>query len=268
MALASVVNNCVAWLREELETSRGEHRSIRAMEGLRGFAVFLVFLVHYITLSSPWVPATSALSRPAEWLHSLGNAGVDLFFVLSGYLIYGALIAKPQQFTRYMRRRVRRIYPTFSAVFALYVALSLVVRGESKLPDSSAGTAVYLLQNFFLLPGLVDIRPMISVAWSLSYEMFYYLTIPLVISVLRLRNWSPEARIALLIVGSLTGFVYFGAFGGPVRLLMFLSGILLYELTTYWKASLPSSAGLLFALVVQVAALVLIVKPPPALVIA
>ena len=75
------------WLTQRFELSRGggDH-NVRPMEGLRGFAVFLVFLVHYATLISPWIAQPSALFNVATALHTIGNAGVDLFFVLSGYL--------------------------------------------------------------------------------------------------------------------------------------------------------------------------------------
>ena len=77
------------WLSQQFELSRGGGAdNVRPMEGLRGFAVFLVFLVHYVTLVKPWVTANPILLDFSSKLHSIGNAGVDLFFVLSGYLIY------------------------------------------------------------------------------------------------------------------------------------------------------------------------------------
>ena len=75
-------------IAELFELSRGgEQHNVRAMEGLRGFAVVLVFLTHYATLSAPWVTDGSALASVMRAGHAIGNSGVDLFFVLSGYLI-------------------------------------------------------------------------------------------------------------------------------------------------------------------------------------
>ena len=91
------------WLERLFEVSHGKGRQLRSMEGLRGLAVFLVFLVHYVTLAKPWLAPASFSTRVADGLHNIGNTGVDLFFVLSGYLIYGSLIRKPyirQQWTR------------------------------------------------------------------------------------------------------------------------------------------------------------------------
>src|SRR3989344_8879805 len=96
-----------AWWRDRFELARGgSDNNLRSMEGLRGFAVFLVFLVHFVTLSSPWLSPQSLLSPIADAVHSIGNAGVDLFFVLSGYLIYGSLIERKQVFLPYLKRRL------------------------------------------------------------------------------------------------------------------------------------------------------------------
>ncbi|MEO8036829.1 MAG: acyltransferase, partial [Acidobacteriota bacterium] len=168
-----------AWLSQLLEVSHSGHRALRSMEGLRGFAVFLVFLVHYVTLTAPWVDAASRTSVAGAVLRNVGNSGVDLFFVLSGYLIYGNLIRKGRPFLAYARRRIQRIYPTFLAVFVLYLLLSFVFSGQSKLPHGTIAASGYVLANLLLLPGLLPIEPLITVAWSLSYEVFYYLSAPL-----------------------------------------------------------------------------------------
>src|SRR5262244_2354960 len=95
----SVLASAWQWLAERFELTRGDKgHNVGSMEGLRGFAVFLVFLVHYVTLIDPWIASASSLASFARALHSIGNAGVDLFFVLSGYLIYGSLISRYQPF--------------------------------------------------------------------------------------------------------------------------------------------------------------------------
>jgi len=158
------------WLKQRFELSRGgSAHNVRPMEGLRGFAVFLVFLVHYVTLVAPWLIEHSALYSLARAIHAIGNTGVDLFFVLSGYLIYSSLISRQQQFSRFIARRIKRIYPAFIAVFLIYLFLSFVFTGQNKIPSPASQGIIYLVQNFILLPGLFPIEPMITVAWSLSY---------------------------------------------------------------------------------------------------
>lgn len=221
--------NAMEWLQRQFELSRGAADNVRAMEGLRGIAVFLVFLVHYSSLVGPWLPAHSATTSIAGSLKTLGQAGVDLFFVLSGYLIYGTLISRHQPFFRFILRRIQRIYPTFAVVFVLYIGLSFAVPSQRKIPASLGGGLLYLLKNFFLLPGLFPIVPMITVAWSLSYEIFFYLALPLIIGVLALRARQPWLRATVFGALALGLATYCALFGGPVRLIMFVAGILLYE---------------------------------------
>jgi exopolysaccharide production protein ExoZ len=69
------------------EIGQGAGR-IAPMEGLRGIAVLLVFFVHADTLFSPLLDPGS-IGRRVSWFLSInGHSGVDMFFVLSGYLIY------------------------------------------------------------------------------------------------------------------------------------------------------------------------------------
>jgi len=236
----------VEWLTQRFELSRGGGaHNVRPMEGLRGFAVFLVFLVHYVSLAQPWFAENSGLLTLADAIHTMGNAGVDLFFVLSGYLIYGTLISRPQPFARFMSRRVKRIYPAFLAVFLAYIALSFAFPAENKIPALAPDAILYLVQNLLLLPGLFPIEPMITVAWSLSYEMAYYLAIPALITLFRMRDASTAWRVSFFsILAAATAFCC-AVYGGPVRLIMFVSGILLYEAIDSRIPTPPSAVGLL-----------------------
>ena len=220
------------------------------MEGVRGFAVFLVFLVHYVTLVMPWLEASTATHAIATSIETIGHLGVDLFFVLSGYLIYGMLITKPRPLGRYAVRRVQRIYPTFAAVFVLYLVLSAVFPAESKIPGGFEGV-VYVLQNALLLPGIFAIEPMITVAWSLSYEAFAYVTIPLMIGMFSMRSMPRLQRIMCLLAVSIMLLLLSATWLGHVRLTMFLCGMLVFEAidagAMRWLRgwSLPALAGAL-----------------------
>lgn len=214
------------------------------MEGLRGVAVFLVFLVHFAALSAPWFAGVDWVVSLMYGLNAVGNTGVDLFFVLSGYLIYATLMRRPQPFGVFMARRLRRIYPAFLAVFAVYLVLGFAMPSLNKLPTTDL--PAYIIANLLLLPGLFPITPLITVAWSLSYELFFYLLIPIVIAGVRLRAWSAPQRIAVLVAVSGLLFAYWAANGGHPRLAMFLAGMLLHELlsVTRWR---PPAALALFA---------------------
>jgi len=202
------------------------------MEGLRGIAVTLVFFVHYEALFGGWVAPGTASARAANFLATVGHTGVDLFFVLSGYLIYGAIIKMREVqggYARFMRRRVRRIYPTFLVMLAVYLALSIAVPSESKLPAGRGAALVYLIENALLLPILFRVTPLITVSWSLSYEVFYYATLPLLVGIFGMRRWQQRTRV--LAFGALAAGYVVACFLGAthVQLILFVSGILVYE---------------------------------------
>jgi peptidoglycan/LPS O-acetylase OafA/YrhL len=211
------------------EMPESAHRNL-PMEGLRGLAVTLVFFVHYHALFKFLVDPASSTYAISGFLWSIGHSGVDLFFVLSGYLIYGAVIGKPRGYVSFMRRRIERIYPTFLAVFAIYLVLSLLVPERSKLPSGSGPAIWYIGQNLLLLPGLFNIEPIITVAWSLSYEFSYYLLIPILVGATMMRRWRPSWRVGffLLLAAAFT-LVCLAGWSNHIRLIMFGSGILLFE---------------------------------------
>lgn len=254
------------WLRERFELARGgaSISNLKPMEGLRGVAVLLVFLVHYATLSQPWQPAGGAVAALLAQAHAVGNAGVDLFFVLSGYLIYGSLIERTQRFGPYMGRRLRRIYPAFLVVIAIYLALSLAMPSVSKLPAEPSEAAWYLLWNLLLLPGMLPIQPIVEVAWSLSYELFYYLVMPALIAVAALRRRSRAWRIGFFLVVLGLGLLLAGIHGGPVRLSLFLAGVLLHEILGRWPHLRPHGVWAWLGWVLA-ALVMLLPMPGPAL---
>lgn len=221
---------------------------LRPMEGLRAVAVTLVFFVHFESLFGNWLAPHSAGARAADFLRDVGHVGVDLFFVLSGFLIYGAVISKRHfSYRDFMKRRLRRIYPMFAAIFALYLVLSFLMPAESKLPPGLLPALRFILENALLLPGMFDIRPIVPVAWSLSYEVFFYAVIPLLVAALGIRRMAPRARlwsfawIALAcLVASQLGF-------GHIQLVMFISGIFVYEATRAERRAARPSPSLLRA---------------------
>lgn len=226
---ASVLKRLSGRVENLLETHGGPGR-IPAFEGLRGYAVLLVFLVHQHTLFGDYLPAS--LFQLSLFTHTVGHSGVDVFFLLSGFLIYGHLFERNPKYFSYLGRRARRIYPTFLAVFTLYVIVFLTVPSISKLPAAATPSIIYLGQNLLFIPGIADIPPLITVAWSLSYEVLFYLTIPLLLGFTGMRRWPRRRRVALILVLIAAYTVAYASFTLPhVRLGMFLYGMLLYEAT-------------------------------------
>jgi exopolysaccharide production protein ExoZ len=222
--------NAAPSLIQALNGTPGKERIV-PMEGMRGLAVLIVFLVHHHTIIGESLLTKGGTVYQISMLaHAIGHSGVDLFFVLSGFLIYGHLMQRQMPYRTYIRKRLRRIYPTFAAVFSLYCLVSLVAPSLSKIPAGKGPGAMYLLENFLLLPGMLKIDPLITVAWSLSYELFFYLSIPLLIMFTGMCAWPRWRRVLffLLLALASAGAAQAGLNRWP-RLGMFLAGILLYE---------------------------------------
>jgi peptidoglycan/LPS O-acetylase OafA/YrhL len=210
---------------------QGSSARIIPMEGIRGLAVLLVFFVHFQGIFGSYLPDGSIAECVLLVAGTIGHAGVDLFFVLSGYLVYGLLIRKDTPYFTFVRRRVQRIYPAFLALFVTYLILSALLPQENKIQGTPLQMAVYVLQNVFLLPGLLDIRPLITVAWSLSLEFFFYLLAPIVVRVGHMRSWRPRWRIAFLLAvwtAHLLGCMWVPSL--KPRMAEFTAGAVLFEL--------------------------------------
>src|ERR1039457_1076220 len=92
------------------------------LDGLRGIAILLVWTGHYFA-----APATGMVSLLNGYWFRLGWTGVDLFFVLSGFLIGGILLNvrdSPRYFQTFYARRFFRIIPVYYAWIAIYLVLA------------------------------------------------------------------------------------------------------------------------------------------------
>ena len=144
-----------------------------------------------------------------------------------------------------MRRRVQRIYPTFLCVFLMYMALWAFSHDESfKFHGTIPQQIAYVLENLFFLPGMFRLRAINTVTWSLSYEMFYYLVLPLLLAVTGLRNFSRRNRILFFVILLVAGILFSPLLEHPrVRLIGFLFGIILFEVESEFRDRTSSFAN-------------------------
>lgn len=133
---------------------------------------------------------------------SFGNAGVEFFFVLSGFIILSAHrgdIGRPERLITYARKRILRIYPGYWVAFAaLYLVAMLVPSWRAPLltdPVVVAKALLLLPQDKAVVGGTG--APLIIVAWTLHYEMLFYACFALLI----LSRWIGAAlALAVLLV--------------------------------------------------------------------
>ncbi len=219
------------WLRRTFELQDPAHARLLPMEGLRGLAVTLVFLQHAGVQALALGLPPGATRAMAVVCGNYGNLGVELFFLLSGYLIYGTLVRRAPGFASFMARRAWRIYPAFLAVFAPMLALALLAPIPGRLPDGVAGGTLGILANLLFLPGLLPMPAVVTVAWSLSYEVFFYVVTAAVVLGLGMHGMARGRRLAILGAAA-AGFVAgcaLGPPGFPVRMAPFFAGMALAE---------------------------------------
>jgi peptidoglycan/LPS O-acetylase OafA/YrhL len=208
----------------------GRTGRIAGLDAIRGLAILLVVFHHYITAPSGLDPESPG-GRLIAML-SFGWTGVDLFFVLSGYLIGGIILRNGHQdgfLLAFYRRRAARLLPLYLVVLALYVIFGpLILSGASRAAQwlvVGNGEPIPLwsyllyLQNFFIAAKLGWGGHWLAPTWSLAIEEQFYLIAPLLLLTVPRRHLvsvlialiaiSPVCRV-LLMVGSgdaLPGYV-------------------------------------------------------------
>ena len=169
---------------------------LNGLTHLRALAIVLVFLFHYFILSG---------GEP-EWLPNFakfGWTGVDLFFVLSGFLISSQLFAQIKQrhnisFKQFFLKRFFRIIPAFLVTVGLYFCFPFFREKESLPP---LWKFLIFTQNLGL--NLKDFGTF-SHAWSLCVEEHFYLILPLILVLLQFTNCIKNSYwllIALFLFG-------------------------------------------------------------------
>ena len=153
------------------------------LDTLRACAIALVFMYHYEVFVSG--------SATFGWLSDVGWTGVDLFFVLSGYLIANALFAglargDTLSLPRFYARRALRTLPVFWLVLSAYVLFPAAMGGRTPPPWWRFLT---FTQNIGLQPGTA-----FSHAWSLCVEEQFYLVLP---ALLAAGAWLARGRVTL-----------------------------------------------------------------------
>lgn len=184
---------------------------IPSLDGIRALAALMVMAFHFV--------GHHGESSQVRHLAVIGQTGVDLFFVLSGFLITRILLSSkdsPHFFRSFYMRRSLRIFPLYYAFLAIYFFLLPFLYATPIPSFSSQIWSWFYLQNVpSTFPGLVSSGP--GHFWSLAVEEHFYLIWPLLIFLLPLRHFTyvvfgtlllpPILRLVFLEHG--TGVFYF-----------------------------------------------------------
>jgi peptidoglycan/LPS O-acetylase OafA/YrhL len=159
----------------------------KSLDILRGLAIIMVLIAHLDPKFIPAIEKLSGIQGFAFWrLHTVGWAGVDLFFILSGFLISTILFKEMDrkgtiQCKRFWLRRGFKIWPSY-----LFLLLVLFLTRTTNFIDFSSPTSLLrdLGAHLFFMQNYLDHNPN-GPTWSLAVEEHFYLLLPLLLIVLK-----------------------------------------------------------------------------------
>jgi len=224
----------------------GEYYGIQA---LRAFAALAVVAVH-----SP---------RPSPWFH--GQAGVDIFFVISGFVMMISstrLLLKENPARLFLWRRILRIVPLYWLLTGLRLAMITIKPSISVHAKPSTWN---IISSFLFIPSMTPDgpdHPLIIVGWTLNFEMLFYLLFAIALTLVHSRKAIEKRGGTLLFLVPAIGLIAllgllrtdawpaWTALANPI-VLEFLAGVMLARLTMMgslpkpWLATIMVGLGLL-----------------------
>ena len=204
---------------------------IPAVQYLRGFAALAVFLFHVSSLTvATWGPNAAGIDH-------VGAAGVDLFFVISGFVM-AMIVSRPGAFRPgdFIVRRLARVVPGY---YIATIAVFLLAFVLPSILGSTTADFTRLATSLAFLPwpdGDGAMAPLLLVGWTLNYEMFFYVLVLLTAGLFGDRKLY--GLVAVLVILTVAGWVVqLGnrtlAFYTDTILLEFAFGIIVWHVHRY-----------------------------------
>lgn len=174
---------------------------IRELDALRGLAALAVVAFHYTTrYNDLWGRAA-----PLGWSCSWGEHGVDLFFMISGFVILMTLERTPRAW-EFAWHRFVRLFP----VFWVAVLVTFTVMAWCPLPGQET-TSTEALLNLTMIPAILRARLVDGVYWSLQTELFFYAAMLVLARCGLLKNLTATLTVWLIVATMVQGALSLGA---------------------------------------------------------
>jgi exopolysaccharide production protein ExoZ len=152
---------------------------------LRFVAAISVVLFHALFMSERYY------DRSANWRLDIfrhGDLGVDLFFVISGFIIYYSVMAANQSSLKFLHRRLIRIVPPYWFFTIVFIGAYLLFPAQFK--NSSAFSLSHIAASFGYSSFLFEGGPVLYIGWSLEYEVLFYLAVFIMLLWKKERVWN------------------------------------------------------------------------------
>lgn len=190
-------------LAEGLERTRESGHELASVQLLRAVAALAVVFWHLSWVSRAFPDAVAL----APTFLAFGNAGVDLFFAISGYIICHITVGRPFAPGRFAARRALRIFPFYAG----FTGLAVLAAAINPAWDGGGQLGLgYALRSALALP--MQGLPLLAVGWSLEHEAIFYLLAGVLLAA-GLARALPWLLLALFAAG-IAVHVLWPAFGG------------------------------------------------------
>jgi peptidoglycan/LPS O-acetylase OafA/YrhL len=170
----------------------GARVKFKTIQAARAVAVNAVMLSHLLIVEQKDGHGFTFLP---EWSH-LGACGVDLFFVLSGFIM--ATVASRESWRDFLLARATRIFPLYWFYSGVVLIVSLIAAG---IVNGSFSHPPSVWRSFLLVPDTVD--PLLAVGWTLTHEAYFYLVFAALLATGYVRIASLCAWAAVLLTARL-----------------------------------------------------------------
>jgi peptidoglycan/LPS O-acetylase OafA/YrhL len=196
------------------ETKQPARAVVPELDGVRGLAISGVMALHFMSLVAP----ANAFERAINKAASYGGWGVDLFFVLSGFLITGILLddkGSEGYFRNFYARRTLRIFPLHYGILVLVLLVpdALVASFAPELTETRRlqGWLWTYLGNFYIAGQGSFSIPYLSHFWSLAVEEHFYLFWPFLVGALsRVTTMRVTVTLSLIALALRIGLRFSG----------------------------------------------------------
>jgi peptidoglycan/LPS O-acetylase OafA/YrhL len=176
---------------------------IKGLDGIRALAVILVIIHHYLMPFSSYL-AHGIFGKLTIMIAKVGWVGVDMFFVISGYLITQILIKRPvknfQDYKLFIANRAWRLLPAYLACLLIFTYMAFELNANSKVLNNSVSlwTLTSNIQSAFIdRTALMDSQFNLVHFWSLALEWHFYISIPVLLWLFR-AYWLVASLLLIL----------------------------------------------------------------------
>lgn len=191
------------------------------LNGYRGFCALFVFVFHLGSAGVVSLPSGTWLNDELAHLWSSMAYGVEMFFMISGFVILGSLL-RHATLKGFLQDRFIRIYSAWVPALLAVTAVCIILKMKMFSDASFAQGMGIFAANLLLLPPLLPFPLVHQGSWSLSYEWVFYISAVLGAWLLRRTAPKPWAVVAWALLSALFVCLY-------PRALFFLTGVIVFS---------------------------------------